>query len=148
MKCIYQVVLTPDEEGYSVEVPDLPGCFTYGGTLEDALCMAADAMKTYVAAMLADGTEPPAFTEHSCPVGARCVDVFFETDEDYIIDDDVVSASQAAKDLGVSRGRITQMMDAGILDGFRHERKTYITVASINARKQATPKAGRPKARA
>lgn len=30
-KFAYQIVLTPDEEGgYSVEVPDLPGCFTYG----------------------------------------------------------------------------------------------------------------------
>lgn len=145
MKCIYQAVLTPDEDGYSVTVPDLPGCFTYGDTVEDALSMAADAMSTYVAALLADGKQPPAFTQHDCPKDARSIDVFFETDEDYIIDGDVVSASRASEELGVSKGRVTQMLDAGILEGFRRGRRTYITVNSINARLEEAPKAGRPK---
>ncbi len=145
MKCIYQAVLTPDEDGYSVEVPDLPGCFTHGDTIEDALFMAADAMSTYVAALLADGKQPPAFVQHDLPADVRSFDIFFETSEDYIVDGEVVSASQAAEELGVSRGRVSQMLDAGILEGFRRERKTYITMNSIQARKRSAPKAGRPK---
>ena len=98
--------------------------------------------------MLLDGEKPPAFVQHECPAGSRSIDIYFDTDEDYIITEEVVSASQAAQDLGVSRGRVTQMMDAGILEGFRSGRSTYITVESINARKLSTPKAGRPKASA
>lgn len=145
MKCIYQAFLTPDDEGYGVEVPDLPGCFTHGDTFEEALCMAGDAMKTYVASLLLDGKKPPRFIQHDCPANARCVDIYFEVDEDYIVEGEVVSASQAARELGVSRGRITQMLDAGILDGFRRMRNTYVTVDSIRARKETAPKAGRPR---
>lgn len=145
MKCIYQAVLTPDEQGYSVEVPDLPGCFTHGDTIEDALFMAADAMSTYVAALMADGKQPPTFVQHDLPADAKSFDVFFETSEDYIVDGEVVSASQAAEELGVSKGRVSQMLDAGILEGFRRERKTYITMNSIQARKRSAPRAGRPK---
>lgn len=105
MKCIYQAVLTPDEDGYSVEVPDLPGCFTHGDTIEDALFMAADAMSTYVAALLADGKQPPAFVQHDLPADVRSFDIFFETSEDYIVDGEVVSASQAAEELGTRSAR-------------------------------------------
>lgn len=145
MSYIYQTIITPDEEGFNVEVPDLPGCFTFGRTLEEALAMAADAMKTYVASLLLDGEKPPAFVQHECPAGSKSIDIYFDTDDNYIVTGEVVSASQAARDLGVSRGRITQMMDAGILQGFRRGRGTYITVESIKARKNAAPKAGRPK---
>lgn len=145
MKCIYQAVLTPDEEGFSVEAPDLPGCFTHGDTVEEALSMAADAMSTYVAALLADGKQPPAFVQHEFPAGTKSFDIFFETSEDYIVDGEVVSASKAAEELNVSKGRVSQMLDAGILEGFRRERKTFITMKSIQARKRSAPKAGRPK---
>ena len=49
-KFIFQAILTPEEEGgYSVEFPDLPGCFSCGDTFNDAVAMGADAAKTYVA---------------------------------------------------------------------------------------------------
>jgi antitoxin HicB len=42
----YAVVLTLDMEsgGYTVSVPSLPGCFTHGETVDDALAMARDAI--------------------------------------------------------------------------------------------------------
>lgn len=144
-KFIYQAILTPDEEGYSVEVPDLPGCFTYGDTYEDAVYMAADAMKTYMASLLTDGEQPPRYTRHDCPDGSESVNVFFETDQDYVIDGETVSAAQAARDLGVSKGRITQMLNAGLLEGYREGRRTYISVNSVAERKKAMPRAGRPR---
>lgn len=144
-KFIYQAILTPDEEGYSVEVPDLPGCFTYGDTYEDAVYMAADAMKTYVASLLTDGEQPPRYTRRDCPDGSESVNVFFEADQDYVIDGETVSAAQAARDLGVSKGRITQMLNAGLLEGYREGRRTYISVNSIAERKKTMPRAGRPR---
>ena len=43
MKYIFPAVFT-EEDGYSVDFPDLDGCFTCGSTLEEALAMANDAL--------------------------------------------------------------------------------------------------------
>jgi predicted RNase H-like HicB family nuclease len=41
--------LRPEPEGgYTVTVPALPGCITYGKTLEEAKKMALDAIKAYL----------------------------------------------------------------------------------------------------
>ena len=62
----YQAFLTHDEEGgFDVTVPALPGCFTYGEDYEDAGRMAADAIRTYLAALLADGGQVPFLTANS-----------------------------------------------------------------------------------
>ena len=47
----YTVVLTPEPDGsaYNVTVPALPGCFTWGVTVEEALAMAKDAIAVYLA---------------------------------------------------------------------------------------------------
>ncbi|HEY8781966.1 MAG TPA: type II toxin-antitoxin system HicB family antitoxin [Mucilaginibacter sp.] len=43
------IILTPEDEGgYSVSVPELPGCFTQGETMEEALEMAKEAICVYV----------------------------------------------------------------------------------------------------
>lgn len=39
------------EGGYTVIVPSLPGCVTYGGNLEEAKKMATDAIKGYIASL-------------------------------------------------------------------------------------------------
>ena len=45
MKYAYTAVFTPDENGlYSVEFPDLPGCYTTGDDIPDAIDMAQDAL--------------------------------------------------------------------------------------------------------
>jgi antitoxin HicB len=47
----YTVLLYPEEGGYSVLVPALPGCVTQGDTVEEALAMARDAIEGHVAAL-------------------------------------------------------------------------------------------------
>ncbi len=46
----YSVLLTPDSEtgGYSVAVPALPGCFTHGDTVDEALREVREAIAVYV----------------------------------------------------------------------------------------------------
>ena len=41
---VYTAVLTKVPHGYDVTVPDVPGCVTYGETLEDAIVSAKDAL--------------------------------------------------------------------------------------------------------
>ena len=50
MRRRYTVVLVPDPEdgGYTVTVPMLPGCVTEGDTVEEALDMARNAIRLYL----------------------------------------------------------------------------------------------------
>lgn len=45
---IYPAIFTYDDDGISVEFPDLPGCLTCGENDEDALYMAKDALRGHL----------------------------------------------------------------------------------------------------
>jgi predicted RNase H-like HicB family nuclease len=55
----YKIALRHDEEGYSVSVPGLPGCWSQGVTEAEAIASIADAIREYIAARddLADGSD-------------------------------------------------------------------------------------------
>lgn len=55
----YTVVLLPEEGGYVVNVPALPGCVTQGDSVPDALDAARDAIELYVAALTDRAEEIP-----------------------------------------------------------------------------------------
>ena len=60
MKYVYPVCIYPgDVRGYTVIVPDLPGCVTEGETLAEALEQAADAASGWVLDELEDGRKAP-----------------------------------------------------------------------------------------
>lgn len=142
---VFDAVLTPEEEGgYSVEVPALPGCLTCGDDFRDAAAMAADAARTWVASALAHGQAVPDYAAADAPEGSRAVTVVFDADPSWVVEGPVVSAAQAARDLGVSAGRVTHMLDSGLLEGYRQGRRTWVTQASIDARRAAPVRAGRP----
>jgi predicted RNase H-like HicB family nuclease len=46
----YKVALHQDEEGYSVSVPGLPGCWSQGETEVEALANIQDAIREYLKA--------------------------------------------------------------------------------------------------
>jgi predicted RNase H-like HicB family nuclease len=46
----YKIALRHDEEGYSVSVPGLPGCWSQGATEAEAVENIADAIREYLAA--------------------------------------------------------------------------------------------------
>nr|WP_294552749.1 type II toxin-antitoxin system HicB family antitoxin [uncultured Rhodopila sp.] len=51
--------LTPDEGGYLIEFPDLPGCMADGETIEEALINGQDAKADWIAAMQEAGRPVP-----------------------------------------------------------------------------------------
>ena len=54
MEYVYHVLYHPEPEGgYTVIVPSLPGCVTYGKTLRQAQAMAQEAISLYVASLKA-----------------------------------------------------------------------------------------------
>ena len=46
----YKIALRKSEEGYSVSVPGLPGCWSQGATEEEAIRNIQDAIQEYLAA--------------------------------------------------------------------------------------------------
>jgi predicted RNase H-like HicB family nuclease len=46
----YKIALQKTEEGYSVSVPGLPGCWSQGATEEEAIANIHDAIHDYLAA--------------------------------------------------------------------------------------------------
>ncbi|MBS1937216.1 MAG: type II toxin-antitoxin system HicB family antitoxin [Bacteroidetes bacterium] len=52
----YRILLTQEPEGgYTVNVPALPGCITYGNDIEHAMAMAREAIELYVETLQAEG---------------------------------------------------------------------------------------------
>jgi antitoxin HicB len=56
----YRITLRKEPDGgYTVLVPALPGCVTYGQSVEEAIEMAKDAIRGYVETLIEDGEEVP-----------------------------------------------------------------------------------------
>ena len=62
MKLVYPAIFTPFSDGsggYTVEVPDLPGCVTEGSDMADAIYMGIDAASGWILGELEDGNTYP-----------------------------------------------------------------------------------------
>jgi predicted RNase H-like HicB family nuclease len=56
----YRILLRKEPEGgYTVMAPSLPGCVTYGGTIEEAIKMAKEAIELYIESLKEHGEEIP-----------------------------------------------------------------------------------------
>lgn len=66
MKLVYPAIFTPckEKEGYTVVVPDLPGCISEGDSLADAIDMGVDAASGWILGELEDGNDIPAASEY------------------------------------------------------------------------------------
>lgn len=67
MKLTYPAIFYPCEKssGYTVEVPDLPGCVSEGNSLAEAILMAEDAACGWVLDELEDGNPAPVCSKPS-----------------------------------------------------------------------------------
>ena len=52
----------PDSD-YGVTVPDLPGCFSAGSTIDEAMLMAREAIELYIDTLVEDGRDIPTPSE-------------------------------------------------------------------------------------
>jgi antitoxin HicB len=56
----YKILLREEQEGgYTVTVPSLPGCVTYGETIEDSIKFAKEAIQVYIESLIEHGEEIP-----------------------------------------------------------------------------------------
>lgn len=72
----FTVVIEPDEDAFHAYVPALPGCHTFGDTIDEARLNIAEAINLHIEGMLADGEdipverEPVFITRLSVPLAA------------------------------------------------------------------------------
>ena len=61
MKLVYPAIFYPQEEqsGYTVEIPDLPGCVSCGSDIAEAIAMGADAASGWVLDEIEDNKPIP-----------------------------------------------------------------------------------------
>lgn len=56
----YRILLREEPEGgYTVTVPTLPGCITYGADLSEAIDMGREVIELYIESLVAHGEEIP-----------------------------------------------------------------------------------------
>jgi antitoxin HicB len=56
----YRILLRKEPEGgYTVSVPSLPGCVTFGSTIEEGIAMAKEAIELYLESLRAHDEEIP-----------------------------------------------------------------------------------------
>ena len=56
----YKIMIRLETDGtYTVIVPSLPGCLTFGDTIEEALEMAKEAIEAYIERLAARGIDIP-----------------------------------------------------------------------------------------
>jgi len=56
----YRILLRKEPEGgYTVIVPSLTGCVTYGETIEESIAMAKEAIELYLESLVRHGEEIP-----------------------------------------------------------------------------------------
>ena len=60
MQYTYKIMLHKEPDGgYTVVVPALPGCITYGEDIDEAIFMAKDAIDIYIEELLSRGEYIP-----------------------------------------------------------------------------------------
>jgi len=55
----FTIVIEPDEDKFHAFVPALPGCHTFGDTIDEARANIAEAIQLHVSSMKEDGEEIP-----------------------------------------------------------------------------------------
>lgn len=141
MLYVYEFEIVKNGKWFLAFPYDFEGA-TQGESFGEACEMAADWLKTEIEWRLMDGEDIPTATfDNTSRNGAKTVVVAVEAGLETIRR---VTAAEAAKRLGVTRGRVSQMIKSDVLETFELDGRTWVTEDSVNARLEEHPTAGRP----
>ena len=119
---------------------------TFGADLEDAVASAIDWLSELVDDALLNNKELPPVRYGAVPShGGRVIALAVSRS---LEDIPCMSASDAARYLGVSPARIKQLCDAGLLDSWKSGARRLVTKASVEARREYAMQRAAARARA
>lgn len=108
---LYPIAITPGDEqhAWGVEVPDIPGCFSAGDNLDDALAMAREAIEGHLELLAEEGE----------PIPSACSLTLHAANPDYagctwaVVDIDVTRYMGKAEKLNITLpGHLLARIDA------------------------------------
>lgn len=140
MRYVYDAVVERDEDGYSVTFPQFPEAVTFGATREEAARRAADVLTMAIAERIEEGAELPSQVRV-----AEVLSVGVEVTGDVINKSKCLTIEQAAEELGVTPGRVSQLASSGGLQAVMFGGRRMVTIASVSKRKANPPAAHRPR---
>ncbi|RRF88853.1 MAG: DNA-binding protein [Coriobacteriaceae bacterium] len=107
---------------------------TFGTSLDDAVESAADWLSMYLDDCLMRGEQPQRVSfGHALRHGGRVIAVAVSRT---LGDIPAITAADAARELGVTRGRVTQLCNEGKLESWRDGTKRMVSRASVESRKE------------
>lgn len=116
---------------------------TFGDDLDDAVASAADWLMGVVDDHLMGRRDlPPMDFGFNPEHGGRIIAVAVSRE---LGDIPAMTAADAAREMGVSTARVAQLVKAGLLDSWRDGSRRMVSMASVEARIEEAPRAGRPK---
>jgi len=142
---VYEAIITPEESGYSVEFPDIPGCTTQGNDLEDAYLMGYDALGLMLQEITESGDSIPAATFGNKTDGAGSIAVFAVNMDALDFTERYVTVKEASDMLGVSHVRIQALIKSGDIQSEKVGTSRLINQKSVIAYQERRQGAGRPK---
>lgn len=144
MNYIWEFEFYTSEEGNIICEPmDGLGEGTFGSDLDDAFESAIDWFMDVVDEYLISGTSfPKPSFNHEPTHGGKMVVVAVGRE---LSDIPAMIAADAARYLGVSTARVSQLIKAGLLDSWKDGSKRMVSKDSIEARKQDVCRPGRPR---
>lgn len=140
MNYTYDAIIEKDGGGYSVAFPQLPEAVTFGKTRQEACKNAAEILTLILAERIEEGGEIPPQKRV-----AEVVSVNVDVSGKDIQQSKCYTVEQAAEELGISAGRVSQLANAGKLQAVKFGKKRMVTIASVNERKLNPPAANRPR---
>ena len=141
---VYEFEIIRDEGGYVAAPYDFEGA-TQADTWDELMTMVADWLKVTLEDYDIHGRELPTPTYGNAPrYGGTNMVFAVQAGRETI---DRVTAGDAARLLGVTPARVSQMLSSGALEGWREGRNTYVTVDSVTQRLREGAHPGRPRTR-
>lgn len=141
MDYVYEGTLEYCDDEWIVTFGEFDGTFGNGETVEEACKSAAESLRLAIAEEISQGRKLPPARFGNPPQVAFTVEV----DEHYIKSTECMTFKQAAEELGISAGRLSQLVARGQLDSVTIDGKRMITIASVNERKDNPPAPHRPR---
>lgn len=140
---IYEFEVFEGSDGWLIAAPfDMEGG-TQGVDMREVSELAADWLQTEMEHRAMHDIPFPSATFGNAPRhgGERLV-VAVNAGKDTV---PRMTAAAAARELGVSPARVSQMVKAGQLETFEYDGRTWVSRGSVEARKEEAPTAGRPR---
>lgn len=133
MLYLYEIEIFKDDD-YYIAVPfDFEGA-TEGFSKQECLEMAADLLTSEIQHRLMHRDNLPEPTIDNSPqYEGRIYSLAIDTGIGAI---PRMLKSEAARALGISQGRVTQLVKSGKLETFSYQGREYVTKASVDARKE------------